>query len=49
MKRSEFLKVIEEAINDNYDYCYENGASYSYDAILDVIEKELELPSWEEE
>lgn len=44
MKRSEMLVILAEAIDDSYDYCTEEGSSYSYDEILSTLEKAGMLP-----
>ena len=44
MKRSEMLQILEEAIDDNYDYATDTGVSYDYDTILKVLEEAGMLP-----
>ena len=44
MKRSEMLQILEESIDNNYDYSIDKGVAYSYDAILKDLEKAGMLP-----
>lgn len=44
MKRSEMLKILQEVMDNSYDYCYDSGASYCYDSILGALEEAGMLP-----
>lgn len=46
MKRSEMVKILEEAVMDNQDYAVDTGPTCAYDVVLEELEKAGMLPPY---
>ena len=44
MKRSEMLQILEDAMDNNYDYAIDTGQTYDYDGIIEELENAGMLP-----
>lgn len=48
MKKNDMVKILQEAIDDSYDYDYNVGVMYDYEGIINRLQKEGLLISEEE-
>lgn len=48
MTKDDMVQILEEAIQDNYDYDYNIGTMYNYEAIIERLQEEGILISVEE-